>query len=429
MNDDKDIREPKAASQTNPLELPFTFTVPRQLLPTACNCPVHNNQHLDLPPSMGSWGRSDDMSADMYHHSKFMLTARSKIEYQVRVKIVTRVDRKATVTAETVEPIQILPVYSWWRSCRSQIPSQSSPSYEYFESPISELTKTIEVEKKIKKGIFGKKKGTVSISIETADSYHINIGQSEESTNSLSMPIKMRYSPISADLPPCVTSLSARLHARTSFNVDGRKDPRNAGSYNTSVTILKTSTPSTSTPLWLEDSTSSQLSFVSNLLVPMNLPVAAGSTMTKGEKVLLPSFDSCLSSRSYEVEVRIGFDGGSEAVLRIPTAIVAKPATSAAEAAFDNAVRVGDNWTPSGQGVVAGEVEPELMRPTPFNLNITDADSSNSSDANLVADTSLGQRSLGQITDLTSNTPPDYAVVIETINKQVLEHRVTAVAA
>lgn len=68
MNDDKDIQGPKTASPTAPLELSFTFVVPRQLLPTICRCPssAHNEQHLHLPPSMGCWNRSDDMSPDMY---------------------------------------------------------------------------------------------------------------------------------------------------------------------------------------------------------------------------------------------------------------------------------------------------------------------------------------------------------------------------
>src|SRR5579859_7039874 len=56
MNDDKDIREPKTASCASPLELPFTFVIPRQLLPTACKCPTSTqNEHLHLPPSMGCW--------------------------------------------------------------------------------------------------------------------------------------------------------------------------------------------------------------------------------------------------------------------------------------------------------------------------------------------------------------------------------------
>jgi len=68
MNDDKDIREPKLASQTHPLELPFAFTVPRQLLPTICSSssPEEKERHLQLPPSMGCWDQADDMSADMY---------------------------------------------------------------------------------------------------------------------------------------------------------------------------------------------------------------------------------------------------------------------------------------------------------------------------------------------------------------------------
>src|SRR5579871_5443023 len=68
MNDDKDIREPKQASRTNPLELPFTFVVPRELLPTVCKCPTdaQHPQHLHLPPSLGTWANCDDMSADMY---------------------------------------------------------------------------------------------------------------------------------------------------------------------------------------------------------------------------------------------------------------------------------------------------------------------------------------------------------------------------
>ena len=278
--------------------------------------------------------------------------------------------------------------------------------------------------------MFGKKKGIVSVSVETADVYHINIGQSDTTLgNVLSMPIKMRYLPISADLPPRVSSLSARLHARTFYNVDSRRELRNGGTYNASVTILKTLNPSTSTPLWLEDSTSSQLSFVSNLLVPMNLPPAAGSQTAKGEKVLLPSFESCLVSRSYEVEVRVGFDGGSEIVLRFPTSIFAKPATSAAEAAFDSAVRVADNWSPPGQ-VVAGEVEPELLRPTQFNLNINDPDSSDSSDTESATDIHTGQQSPDQITGLLSDLPPDYAMIVESNNhKQVVEHHVTAVVA
>jgi hypothetical protein len=67
MNDDKDMRQPKTASRLSPLELPFTFTVPRELLPIVCKSDnsLEKERHLQLPPSMGSWDHVDDMSADM----------------------------------------------------------------------------------------------------------------------------------------------------------------------------------------------------------------------------------------------------------------------------------------------------------------------------------------------------------------------------
>ena len=444
MNDNKDIRETKTASQINPIELPFTFTVPRQLLPVDCGCPTaaSNAQHLNLPPSMGFWDPADDMSADMYSpyvESDADISSRSKIEYQVRVKVLSKVDGKSTVAAEAIEPVQILPLYSWWQSRQPQLHSEA-PTYERVESSLgppseSNPSNIIEAERKIRKGFWGKKKGTVSVRIEVPDSYYINVGDSPgTSLNPLSMPIKMRYSPISADLPPSVSSLSARLHAYTAYNVDWNKNPRNAGTYITNVAILKTSTPSTSTPLWLEDSTSNQLSFISNLLVPMNLPPAAGSRTAKGDKVLLPSFKSCLNSRSYEIEVRIGFDRGSEVTLRIPTSIVAKPGTAAAEAAFDNAVRIADNWTAPGQAAVAGQVEPELLRPTQFNLNINDPRGSSDAEDSITNSPTVETAPLPDEIIETVDTPfdssLDYSPVIAPINhKKIAGHLVTAIAA
>ena len=221
----------------------------------------------------------------------------------------------------------------------------------------------------------------------------------------------MRYSPISKDLPPNVSSLSARLHALTSYSVGSRKDPRNVGVYNTSTTILRASTPSTSTPLWFEDSTSGQPCFVSNLLVPMCLPPAAGTPDAKDQKVLLPSFESCTISRSYQIEVRIGFDGGSDVALRVPVSIVVKPATSADEATFDDAIQIADNWVPPNHGTGADEIEPELLRPTAFNLNIRDTESTSLSDSEdedaATVSESIQTYEANSITDCSLGSPPN----------------------
>jgi hypothetical protein len=68
MNDEKSLGDKSTASQVNPLEILFSFTVPPQLLPTVCGCVPHEGQHeLDLPPSMGEWGTDvDDLSPSMY---------------------------------------------------------------------------------------------------------------------------------------------------------------------------------------------------------------------------------------------------------------------------------------------------------------------------------------------------------------------------
>ena len=64
MNDEKHLGEKDTASVVSPIELPFSFIVPHQLLPTGCEC-CPEEHDLDLPPSMGAWGSVDDLSPSM----------------------------------------------------------------------------------------------------------------------------------------------------------------------------------------------------------------------------------------------------------------------------------------------------------------------------------------------------------------------------
>jgi hypothetical protein len=359
----------------------------------------------------------------------------------IHVKVLAASDNRTSVVSEAFEPIQILPVYSWWHRRRSELSSQASPTYERVPLPTQEpdtpAARTIEAEKVIKKGLFGKKKGKVSVNIEVPDSYYIHVGQGGvDAPNSAFMPVKMRYTPISADLPPNVSSLGARLNAHTSYNVDGRGNPGNAGMYNSSVTILKTSTPSTSTPLWLEDSTRSQLTFTSNLLIPMTLPPAPGSTTEKGAKVLLPSFESCLISRTYDLEVRIGFEGSGDVFLRIPTTILAKPATSEAECAMETAIREADEWVPPEQAV-ATEVDRELLRPTLDNLrssshrsNVTEGENESVRESESEIEGIDGVEVVSEESiAIPVEDPPEYATVVAPVNKNGVIVQMTALAA
>jgi hypothetical protein len=343
------------------------------------------------------------------------------------------VEGKPAFTAEAKEPVHIMPIYTWWQQQQARIPHEHSPQYESVQSPFRPpeepvMARTIEREKVLRKGLFGKKRGKVAVAIEVPDSYHIKVGHLNTITmaNSLSLPIKLRYSPISADLPPNVSSLSARLHARTKYTVDPNKSQL-TGTYGTSITILKTATPSTSTPLWLEDSSTSELSFVSNLLIPMTLPSAAGSSE---RKVLLPSFESCNISRFYETEVKIGFEGGNEIVLNVPTSVIAKPATPDDEVDFEQRVKAADDWSPPDDAVT--EVEPELLRPTALTLRNNDTESRESGELD-ESDQDSVTMDLGMVrlqgVEEHSDPPPGYELVVAPINKNEVHERVTAIAA
>lgn len=361
------------------------------------------------------------------------LINRAKINYCLRVRVVKDLNGKHSIAAEATEPVHIFPVYAWWSQRPAPISHESSPDYERVESPFrspqeSLQPRVIEREKVLKKGLFGKKRGKIAVGVEVQDSYYISIGHKHTTmSNSISLPIKMRYSPISADLPPNVSSLSARLHARTTYSVDPSK-PHFTGTYGTSLTILKSPTPSTATPLWLEDSSTSAISFVANLLIPMTLPSAAGSSQ---KQVLLPSIQSCHISRSYEIEVKIGFDGGNEIGLKVPTTIIAKPATLNDELAFEQRVKTADDW--SSPDDAETEVEPELLRPTFRSLRNNDNEREEDENLgpsdwdNIAAVVDL-VRSEG-VEELTE-PPPDYELVIALINKNNRVHeRITAVAA
>jgi hypothetical protein len=347
------------------------------------------------------------------------------------VRIVNVLNGKNSIAAEATEPVHIVPVYAWWSKREGPMSQESSPDYERMESPFRTPQeplepRVVEREKVLKKGLFGKKRGKVAVGVEVQDSYYLNTAHETKMSNSMSLPIKMRYSPISADLPPNVSSLSARLHARTTYSVDPSK-PHFTGTYGTSLTILRSSTPSTATPLWLEDSSTSAISFVANLLIPMTLPSAAGSSE---KQVLLPSFQSCHISRSYEIEVKIGFEGGNEIVLKVPTTIIAKPATLGDIAAFEQRVKAADDW--SSPDDAETEVEPELLRPTLVTLRNNDIEreededlGSNDQESIVVAVDSVRSASVEEHTE----APPDYELVISPINKNCVHERITAVAA
>jgi Bul1 C terminus len=151
--------------------------------------------------------------------------------------------------------------------------------------------------------------------------------------------------------------------------------------------------------------------------MPMDLPPAACASVEKDTKVLLPSFESCMVTRSYEVEVKIGFEGG-DVVLRVPTSIITKPATSLEETALETAIRAADNWTPPGREAT-DEVRPQPLRPTALELATDDIQPVEEADE---------EESRAEAVVVASPTPPDYELLVS-VDKYGVSQRVTALAA
>ena len=146
----------------------------------------------------------------------------------------------------------------------------------------------------------------------------------------------------------------------------------------------------------------------------------------------LPSFESCHVSRSYEIEVKIGFEGGNEIVLKVPTSIIAKPATLDDEAAFEQRVKAADDWSPPDDAET--DVEPELLRPTALTLHNNDNEREEDEYEDL---SSSDQESITEGADVVRlegvedhvDRPPDYELLVAPISKTGVHERITAVAA
>jgi hypothetical protein len=116
------------------------------------------------------------------------------------------------------------------------------------------------------------------------------------------------------------------------------------------------------------------------------------------------------------VEVKIGFEGG-DVVVRVPTSVIAKPATLTAERELEAAIRAADDWTPPGHEVVVDvvePVEPELLRPTALNLATDDIQRDEPEEM--------------QPEDIGQGTPPDYELLVA-VDKIGVQLGVTAMAA
>ncbi|KAH0168694.1 hypothetical protein KCU82_g5386, partial [Aureobasidium melanogenum] len=306
--------QPRVFEPGRTYEFPFVFVVPQHLLPRVCKHEVHHESlrdcHLQLPPSLGTITSHDDMSPDM-----------AKIQYQIAARITAANDINGTPKhlATRMKTIHIVPTVN------EQPPVNVLGDSDYI----------LRSEKSIKKGVFKGKLGTLVIEAEQPKSLRLPKSYNpEESTISTVAIVKLRFDPAVANSqPPRLGSLSSKLKATTWYATGARMDiptrkdclyDHRQGLHSVSIGlssrcmgnvewVSRTESAFDEEQLVRRDSGLSQQEvpkypspstkykganfWTAEIVVPVALPK---------DKHFVPSFHSCLTSRTYSLNLSLG---------------------------------------------------------------------------------------------------------------------------
>jgi hypothetical protein len=346
---EEDFPSPRIFEAGRSYQFPFTFTVPTQLLPKSCSHKVSSDHvhdcHLMLPPSLGDPDLSgfggtllDDFAPDM-----------SKINYMVKVRIAhLRGPDGIAILGEKSKKVRIKPALI------EQPPLNIEGSHEY--RPLQE--------KNVRKGLFKGRLGTL-ITRTCQPKALVIPGARTAGMDSITTMAKLllRFDPAEESAtPPKLGSLATKLKVSTYY----ASSPRQAfpsrltigfdvsqGAYLESVPLstlciasahwekhTSAANPEPADPLERRDSGISDCSALSSadaafatgllpassnykngtfytaqILVPVSLPP---------NKNFVPTFHSCLVSRTYTLALQFAATGGSALNLKVPVQICAE---------------------------------------------------------------------------------------------------------
>jgi hypothetical protein len=198
--------QPRILEPGQTYEFPFVFVIPKHLLPRVCKHQVHHESvrdcHLQLPPSLGTLTKYDDLGPDM-----------AKIQYQIaaRLTLSNGTDNKARHVATKLKTVRVIPT----------VDEQPPVNVLGHDSDY-----ILRAEKSIKKGIFKGKLGSLVIEAAQPKSLRLPRPYSpEDVTVSTVATIKLRFDPADAkSQPPRLASLSSKLKSSTWYAVSARPD-------------------------------------------------------------------------------------------------------------------------------------------------------------------------------------------------------------
>jgi hypothetical protein len=374
-------------------EFAFSFVVPSQLTISSCEHPVKGDhvraEHLSLPPTMGFWkspaaGAKDDMAPEM-----------SQIEYLVKATILAQPDlgAKPERIMAGVHPINVLPA-----SAEAPPLDLSGPAEKVYTT-----TKT----KSIRKGLLSSKTGRLTASATQPGA--IFLSSDGRSASSSVAAVNLSFAPSSSSspssysaagappAPPAIHSVTAKITATTHFNstslselpnmrVLGPEDfaTSDVTMYSTSTTLFSAGFEKVpwqqqqqqQAPISRRDSgyetedkkpssSSSKKSSNKSSKSPTKRPATVHNqhtaallipfTLPTDKKLFLPTFHSCLISRTYTLHLSISAGPTSTALN------LALPLQVAVQDYYNNAGAAGDTTTAAAAAAAAAAL---LLPPT-----------------------------------------------------------------
>lgn len=338
--------QPRVLEAGRTYKFPFLFVVPQQMLPRICRHTVLHESvrdaHLQLPPSLGDKTTPlDDLAPDMaiINYSVMARVTRAKGEEKDK-NTLAHVARKVRIVPSTSEhpPVDI-----------------DGEDGDY----------TMRSSKKIKKGVFKGKLGTLTMSAAQPKSLRLPSPTSHSDIPVSTMAtVKLRFDPADPRAqPPRLTTLSAKIGVKTFFASTARTHYPNKkstmydlsqGVHGESISLpsrcvagvewtYHSSPPSSSPSSDLErrDSACSLSPPLAKLPTPSANPTEAGfytaqilvpiSLPQASTKTFVPTFHTCLISRIYNLSLHLGVHSnlGPSLELKVPLQISSSGSASA----------------------------------------------------------------------------------------------------
>ena len=361
-----------AAGQT--YQVPFTFVVPHQLTLSACNhpctSPAVRDQHLRLPPTVGFW-EGDDQAPEMAH-----------IEYSIKARLyrnaATSSEQITGKFAEGYHMVKVLP----------SLP-EDAPLDITFRDERYNLAKS----KTIRKNLFSAKAGKLTAFASQPGAAMLTADGRKASETSAR--IALEFAPTSPDAPPPkINSVTAKITAATFFGAAPTDLLPNLGSRatytaNPSLSYTSTNTIFANKPIdkvtWHSRTVSPRRdSGYSSLGVDEDASESdgAGKPSKKclvrhnailempiviphsNRKLFLPTFHSCLISRTYTLQLTLSVGPTNTAVsLAIPLQIGVESVYEPQDGGLPSFERV---MAEDEEAQAAAYLEPRVMRVPDF---------------------------------------------------------------